>query len=173
MNVIPAAAGAWLLSQLQAIERGVAAALAQQLVVPAGFDHRAVLDHQDAVGMHDGGQPVRDHQRGAALAQFGDRLLHVALGFGIERSGRLVEQDDRRILDQRARDLDALALPAGELQAVLADRRVVALRERHDEVVRMRGLGGSDDLGLGRAELAVARCCRAPCRGTGCTSWPT
>ena len=57
------------------------------------------------------------------------RLLHVALGFGIERRGRLVEQDDRRILDQRARDGDALALAAGELQAVLADRRVVAGRE--------------------------------------------
>ena len=74
-------------------------------------------------------QPVRDHQRGAVLAQLGDRFLHMPLGFGIERCGRLVEQDDRRILDQRARDRDALALAAGELQAVLADRRVVAVRE--------------------------------------------
>ena len=79
--------------------------------------------------MHDRREPVRDHQRGAALAQFGDRFLHVVLGFRVERRGRLVEQDDRRILDQRARDRDALALSAGELQAVLADRRVVAVRE--------------------------------------------
>ena len=84
--------------------------------------------------------------------------------------GRLVEQDDRRILDQRARDLDALALPAGELQAVLADRRVVALRERHDEVVRMRGLRGGDDLGLGRVRACRSGCCRAPSRGTGARS---
>ena len=55
-----------------------------------------------------------------------DRILHQPLGFGIERRGRLVEQDDRRVLDQRARDRDALALPARELQPVLADRRVVA-----------------------------------------------
>ena len=118
-----------LLLELEPVERGVAAALAQQLVVAARFDHVAVLDHEDAVGMRDRGQPVRDHQRGAALAQFGDRLLHLTLGFRIERGGRLVEQDDRRVLDQRARDGDALALAAGELHAVLADRRLVAIRE--------------------------------------------
>ena len=57
-------------------------------------------------------------------------------------------------LSKRARDGDALALAAGELQAVLADLRVVAARERHDEVVRVSGLGGGDDLGLGRARPA-------------------
>jgi hypothetical protein len=67
-------------------------------------------------------RPVGNHQRGAALAEFGERLLHVTLGFGVERGGRLVEQDDRCVLDQRARNLDALALPAGQLQPVLADR---------------------------------------------------
>ena len=77
--------------------------------------------------------------------------LHLALGFGIERGGGFVEQDDRRILDQRARDRDALALAAGQLQAVLADRRVVAEREAHDEVVGVGRFGGGDDLGLARA----------------------
>ena len=66
--------------------------------------------------MGDGVQPVRDGDGGAALAQMRDRVLHQPLGFGIERRGRLVEQDDRRVLDQRARDRDALALAAGKLQ---------------------------------------------------------
>ena len=52
------------------------------------------------------------------------------LGFGIERRGRLVEQDQRRILDQRARDRDALALAARKAQPALADQRVVALAGR-------------------------------------------
>src|SRR5688572_10025969 len=43
-----------LVLELQPIERGVAAALAQQLVVAAGFHDRSVLDHADAVGMRDG-----------------------------------------------------------------------------------------------------------------------
>ena len=76
--------------------------------------------------MRDGVQPVRDHDRGAPLAETLDRALHLPLGFGIERSGGFVEQDDRRVLEQRAGDRDALTLAAGDLQAVLADRRVVA-----------------------------------------------
>src|SRR6185437_5790327 len=74
-----------LLLELEAVERGVAAAFAQQLVVAAGFDDAAVLDDVDAVGMRDGVQAVRDHQRGAALAEMLHRLAHLQLGFGIER----------------------------------------------------------------------------------------
>ena len=33
----------------------------------------------------------------------------------VQRAGRLVREDHRRLLDQRARDRDALALAAGEL----------------------------------------------------------
>src|ERR1043166_4429558 len=43
-----------LLLELQAMERGVAAALAQQLVVPAGFDDQPAIDHENAIGVHDG-----------------------------------------------------------------------------------------------------------------------
>ena len=92
--------------------------------------------------------------RRAAFAQFGDRLLHVALGFRIERRGRFVEQDDGRVLDQRARDGDALALAAGKLQAVLADRGVVADRKAFDEIVRVGGLCRGDDFLFAGAELA-------------------
>jgi len=40
-----------------------------------------------------------DDQRCAPFAQFGDRFLNMMLGFRVQRSRRLVEQDDRRILD--------------------------------------------------------------------------
>src|SRR4051794_37088793 len=90
--------GGRLFLQLQAMERGIASALAQQLVVAARLGHRAVLDHQNAVRMHDGGKPMRDYQRGAALAQFGDRIPDVTLGLGVERRGCLVQKYDRRIL---------------------------------------------------------------------------
>ncbi len=45
----------------------------------------------------------------------------------IERARRLVEDQDARRLEDRARDGDALLLAAGELEAALADRRRVAL----------------------------------------------
>src|SRR5450631_2838427 len=43
-----------LLLQLQAAERGIAPPLAKQFVMAPGFDDLAGLDHQDAIGMHDG-----------------------------------------------------------------------------------------------------------------------
>ncbi len=72
----------------------------------------------------------------------------------IERRGGLVEQNDRRVLDQRAGNGDALALAAGKLQAVLADGRFVPEREAYDEIVRVRGLGSGDDLGFAGANAA-------------------
>ena len=60
----------------------------------------------------------------------------------VERRGRLVEQQDRRRLEDRARDGDALLLAARQLQAALADLRLVAVRQRADEVVDLRELRG-------------------------------
>ena len=63
-------------------------------------------------------------------------LLDGALAFVVERAGRLVEDQDARVGDQRARDRDALALPARQAAAAFADDGVVALGQLQDEVVR-------------------------------------
>ena len=89
------------------------------------------------------------------------------LGFGVERRGRLVEQQDRRVLQHRARDRDALPLPAREPHAVLADQRVVALRQFADEAVGGGGSRGGLDLGVRARRTGHRRCWRAPCRRTG------
>ena len=98
---------------LQAEERGIAAAAPQQIVMQAALDDLAALDHQNGVGVHDGVQAVGDHDGGAVLAEMVDRLLHGFFGFRIQRRGGFIEQDDRRVLDQRPRHRDALALAAG------------------------------------------------------------
>ena len=74
-------------------------------------------------------------------------LLDRGLDLGVERAGGLVEQQDRRVLEHHARDRDALALAARELDAALADMRVVARRplaspSAGDELVRLGALGG-------------------------------
>src|ERR1700722_15088524 len=143
-----------LLLELQAAERGIAAPLAKQFLVAPALDDLAGFDHQDAIGMHDGGQPVGDDDGGAARAELCDRVLDVALRLRIERGGGFVQQDDRRILDERARDGDAVALAARQLQPALAHGRVVAGRKRHDEFVRMRRRGGRPDLRLARTRPA-------------------
>ncbi len=65
-------------------------------------------------------------------------LLDDALAFIIERAGRLIEYEDARVHDERPRNGDALALPAGEVRAALADMRVVALRQFEDKFMRAR-----------------------------------
>src|SRR5208283_378219 len=49
--------------------------------------------------------------------------------------------EDGRILENGTRDRDALALATAQAQAALADDRIVALGQPHDEVVRQRRAG--------------------------------
>ena len=62
-------------------------------------------------------------------------IMH--LGGRIERAGRLVQHHDRRLADQGAGDLQALALAAAEVAAAFLDARLVA------------ALAGLDHLGDG------------------------
>ncbi len=58
---------------------------------------------------------VGDENDGVALLIKAFEKRHdFFAGLGIEVAGWLVGQDDRRIVDQRAGDRDALALSAGE-----------------------------------------------------------
>ena len=98
--------------ELQAREAGVQTALRHQFGVGALRDDRAALEHDDAVGILHRGEAVRDRERGAALLERLEPLLHQALGGGVERTGGLVEQQDRPVGEQRARDGQALLLAA-------------------------------------------------------------
>ena len=78
----------------------------------------------------------------------------------VERGGRLVEDEDRRVLQDHPRNRDALALAARQLDAALAHMRVVAappamVLEVHDEVVGVGEAGRLLDLGVGRTGLTV------------------
>ena len=94
----------------------IAPVVRQQLGVGAALDDAARLHHQDLVGVDDGREPVRDHERGRAAARPLQLGLDGPLVGRIERRGGLVEDQDRRVLQQRARDRDALLLAARQLQ---------------------------------------------------------
>src|ERR1044071_1118134 len=85
---------------------------------------------------------VRSHIR--AL----ERVLDGRFGLRIEVAGRLVEQQDRRVLEQGARDRDTLLLSAGQAHAALAEVRVVAVRLRGEELVGLGRTCGGNDTGL-------------------------
>ena len=115
-----------------------------------------MVQHHDAVGLLHRGQPVRDDERRAAPHRRFERSLHHAFAFGVERAGRFVEQQQRRVLQHRAGDADALALTARKAHAALAQKGLITLRQCGDEVVRIGSARSGDDLVVARIRAAVA-----------------
>ena len=88
------------------------------------------------------------------------RLLHLALGGGVQGAGGLVQQQHRRAADQRPGQGQPLALPARDGAAPIGQRRVVAQRQGDDVVVDGGQAGGPLDrrpaAGRGRPGDVVA-----------------
>ena len=123
----------------------------------AMFDDPAALVDEDPVGAQDGRQPVGDRDRRAPLHQAFEGRLDESLGDGVERGGRLVEDEDPRILEQHARDGDPLLLTARQLVAALADERVIPLGQFEDAVVHRRGACRHLELRIGGLGLGVVQ----------------
>ena len=81
--------------------------------------------------------------------------LDGALGLVVEGAGGLVEDEHRRVAQQRPRDGEPLLLAAGEPVPAGADHGVVAVGEAGEHVVDPRGPAGVLDLGVGRARAGV------------------
>ena len=107
----------------------VDAAALHQFVVRTLFGDPAVLDHDDLVGAHDRAQAVRDYQRRAPLEQRTEGLLHELFRFGIECRSGLVEDQDVGVFEHRARDAEALALPADATAETTIIGKAVLIRE--------------------------------------------
>jgi predicted amidohydrolase len=80
----------------------------------------------------------------------------IALGLGIERRGRFVEDQDRRVLQEHARDRQPLLLAAGQFDAALADDRVQPGRQARYHARPAAPAGRHRMIGLvGGAEAAI------------------
>ena len=127
----------------------------------------APFQHDEPVGPAERAQAVGDGDRRPALDQVVERLLDLALGLGVDRRGRLVEDQDPRVDQQGPGDRDPLPLAAGERLAALADERVVAVGQPEDELVGPGGAGRGDDLVAAWRRAGRRRCSRRSCRRTG------
>src|SRR5467141_1973904 len=132
--------------RLDAVQAGIDAAGGQQFVVGALLRDTTILQDDDLVGIADGAQAVSNGDDGAPLHEAFERLHHQPLRLGIERRSGLVEDEDGRVADDRARDADALPLATGERLASFAQQGVVTHGHPGDEPVRVRELRGLDDL---------------------------
>ena len=118
------------------------------------FDDAPAIKHQDAVGVDNAGEAVRQNERGTSGHEPIDRVLNDCFVLGIDRGQRLVENENRRVAKERPRDRQPLPLAARQPQSALADDRRIALRQRGNEVVRVGGARRGDDLRPSGVELA-------------------
>ncbi len=81
--------------------------------------------------------------------------MDLVLDAGVDGGGRVVEEEEPGVGEDGAGEGDALALAAGEGEAVLADGGVVPVGQVGDEAVRLGGAGGPLDLLLGGVGDAV------------------
>src|SRR6478736_6819973 len=144
-----------LLAELGRMERGVEPAGGEQLGVGALLHDAAVVEDEDQVGVADGGEPVRDHQRRTSLERGVERLLDCGLGLAVEVGRGLVEHHDGRRLEQEAGDREPLPLSPAEPVAPVAHDRVEAVGQRPHQRRDLRGLEGGPDVGLGRRGTGV------------------
>ena len=144
------------LAELQRRQPRIQRTLRDQRLVGPGGDHPSAVEHGDTVDVTHRRQPVRDDQRRPAGHQVPECLLHGALALGIERRGRLVEEQDRAGREDRAGDSQPLPLATGQADAPLAQEARVALRQPRDELVGARGHAGRADFVVGRVGATVA-----------------
>src|SRR5690625_4788168 len=70
--------------------------------MPTLLGDAVAVDYDDAVGVTDRGQPVRDHQGRAAARQLLQRLLDRPFCLRIESGGRFIEYEYRWVLQEHA-----------------------------------------------------------------------
>ena len=129
----------------------------QQRGVVAALHQPTLVEHQNLVAGHHARKPVRHDQRRAPRHQALQRLLNRRLVFGVHAGQRLIEDQNRRVAQQRAGDRDPLPLAARKPMPPLADHRLVALRQVGDELVRVGRARRRDDLLVRRLGIAEAQ----------------
>src|SRR5262245_24653005 len=93
----------------------VGEATGDQTVMLARADDLTLVEHDDVVAVAQRGETMRHDDRRLALDDLRHVVLHDHLAFRIERARRLVEQQESRPADQRARDRESLALAARQV----------------------------------------------------------
>ena len=113
------------------------------------LDDAAVLHGNDDVGVADGGEAMGDDECGAVGHEPGERPADRHLVDGIEMARRLVEDEDRRVLEEGAGNGDTLALAAGKASATLSKTGVETVSQACHDILE----GGVGD---GLVEVIVA-----------------
>src|SRR5271170_7359354 len=111
----------FLLFVLELVEAVVDAALREEFLMGALFAKAAFVEDEDARSVLNGAQAMRDDEGGAAGEEAVERFANLQLGFCVDARGGFVEDEEARIVSERARKANELALADGECRTALVD----------------------------------------------------
>ena len=103
--------------------------------MPHAVDRAAVQD-ENQVCILDGGDALGDDELRRLRDLGAQRSADLRVGFRIDGGGRIVEDQDLRLFQQRPRDTQPLLLSAGDVRAALLDVGVVFVRHLLNELIR-------------------------------------
>src|SRR6056297_636329 len=124
--------------------------LVKDLVLRPEERDAAVGEKHDLVHEVQDGRFLRDEDKGDPVrSRVLDRLGERLVAGDVEVRVRLVQHDQPRTAEERARQCDALLLSARQWRSVGGDHRLVSVRERRDHVVDVGEDGRLVDLLVG------------------------
>ena len=135
---------------------GVYATERKQLTMRTFFGDNPVFEDNDLVRLAYGAQAMCDHDDRSAFHQLSQGVNHEVLRFGVECRRRLVQDHDRAIANDGARDANTLALTARKRVSAFAYDSVVTMRHAADEFVGVGYFRGGNDLFVGCAGAPVS-----------------
>ena len=96
----------------------------------------AVVHDHDPVRQAKGRLAVCDQQHGLGSEGVTQGVVDRLLRAGVDGARRIVQDEDARVGEDRARDRDALTLSAGQAEPTLADHGVVSPGQGTHELIR-------------------------------------
>ena len=99
-----------------------------------GADHTAVQNDDHICLLHRGYALGNDNFCGAGDL-LGKGATDRGVGFGVDRRGGVVQNQDLGLLQQRSCDTQSLLLATGDIGAALLDMGVVLIGEGLDEII--------------------------------------
>ncbi len=110
------------------------------------FTQFCFVHDENAIGALNGGETVRYDERCAPGDHAVQSFPNAQLGFRIHAGGGFIQDENPRIMRQRARKPDKLLLTGGEAIASFTNRRIKLLRQLTDEVEQVYLFGRHADL---------------------------
>ena len=111
-----------------------------------------VVQHHNAIGIHDTRDALGDDEHGR-IGNPGDVLANLSVGRHIDRAGGVIKNEHARMLEQRARDAQALLLATRNTGAALAQLAVQSA-DTIKELVHARRAASREELIVRRLRIA-------------------